>query len=295
MNGRTNAKNGGGAIRDGCAVLEIRCLADSVITAIRADGLKKIQKKGYIDLNDTNYWFYYIIIAKTELSSSIWTITATSGTDIMTTTAVIDSSKQYIITFRLPNIYQEVEYITSSGTQYITTDIRPKDITKFNIAFMFTSTPSDGGFIFGTRYRTTYDQDFYLGRSGGTYAVAIKFGQYTKDNFSLTANSMYNVELDIVAKKLIWNGTVYDFSTTVTQYNPLKIMLFAWNNSGAAGAFVKTKLYSLSFYNENGIIEEFIPCYRISDSVVGLWGRYAQKFYTNNGTGVFTAGPDVVE
>lgn len=99
MNGRTNAKNGGGAIRDGCAVLEVRALAYSQITATRSDGLTKKQNKGYVDLSNSDYWFYYIIIQKFELSNLIWTVTATDGTDIASDIITINSNQQYKLNF----------------------------------------------------------------------------------------------------------------------------------------------------------------------------------------------------
>ena len=92
MNGRTNAKNGAGAIRDGCAILEVKAPAYSQITATRSDGLTKKQNKGYVDLSNSDYWFYYIIIQKFELSNLIWTVTAT---DIIT----INSNQQYKLNF----------------------------------------------------------------------------------------------------------------------------------------------------------------------------------------------------
>ena len=95
MNGRTNAKNGASAIRDGCAILEVQAPAFSQITAVRADGLTKKQNKGYINLSNSDYWFYYIIIQKFELSNLIWTVTATDGTDTVSDTIIISSNQQY--------------------------------------------------------------------------------------------------------------------------------------------------------------------------------------------------------
>lgn len=99
MNGRTNAKNGAGAIRDGCAVLEVSAPAYSQITAVRADGLTKKQHKGYVDLSNSNLQFYYIIIQEFELSNLIWTVTAAAmdGTDISSKTIIIDDNKKYNI------------------------------------------------------------------------------------------------------------------------------------------------------------------------------------------------------
>ena len=39
--------------------------------------------------------------------------------------------------------------------------------------------------------------------------------------------------------------------------------------------------------------EDFIPCYRNSDGEIGLYDSINDIFYTNQGTGTFTKGPDV--
>ena len=41
------------------------------------------------------------------------------------------------------------------------------------------------------------------------------------------------------------------------------------------------------------LVRDFIPCYRISDGVIGLYDKVSGKFYTNAGTGTFTKGADV--
>lgn len=97
MNGKTNAKSGAGAIRNGCAILEVRALAGSQIVASRSDGLIKKQNKGYFDFSDERYQFFYIILQQFELSNQEWTVTATSGAAVASTTVIINQSKRYPI------------------------------------------------------------------------------------------------------------------------------------------------------------------------------------------------------
>ena len=40
-------------------------------------------------------------------------------------------------------------------------------------------------------------------------------------------------------------------------------------------------------------IRNFVPCYRKSDNVIGLYDTVEGVFYTNAGTGSFTKGVDV--
>ena len=56
----------------------------------------------------------------------------------------------------------------------------------------------------------------------------------------------------------------------------------------------KFRIYACKIYDENGVkIREFIPCYRKSDSVIGMYDTINQTFYTNAGTGAFTKGSDI--
>ena len=53
------------------------------------------------------------------------------------------------------------------------------------------------------------------------------------------------------------------------------------------------KLYSCNIYDNTIIIRNLVPCYRKADSVAGLYDLVNNTFYTNQGTGEFTVGPDI--
>ena len=70
--------------------------------------------------------------------------------------------------------------------------------------------------------------------------------------------------------------------------------IFATNDRGSAAWHGAVKLYSLQIYEMGvGLLRNFIPATRIFDSVVGMYETVTQTFFTNQGTGVFIAGPDV--
>lgn len=97
MNGKTNAKNGAGSIRSGCAVLEVRAPTGSQITAVRSDGLTKKQNKGYIDFSDSDFQYFYIIIQSFELSNLTWTISSILEDESASDSIIINNNKQYSI------------------------------------------------------------------------------------------------------------------------------------------------------------------------------------------------------
>ena len=48
------------------------------------------------------------------------------------------------------------------------------------------------------------------------------------------------------------------------------------------------------WYDENdNLVRYFVPCYRRSDGVIGLYDMENNLFYTNSGSGTFVKGADV--
>ncbi len=54
------------------------------------------------------------------------------------------------------------------------------------------------------------------------------------------------------------------------------------------------KLYYFKMYDKRALIRNFVPCYRKSDNVVGLYDLVNGVFYVNKGSGAFTKGDDVI-
>ena len=53
------------------------------------------------------------------------------------------------------------------------------------------------------------------------------------------------------------------------------------------------KVYRLKLYENNTLVREYVPCYRISDNEIGLYELVNNVFYPNNGTGTFNKGNDI--
>ena len=67
--------------------------------------------------------------------------------------------------------------------------------------------------------------------------------------------------------------------------------MFDINKNGfPSGYKAKARIYSLTMKKNETIIRDFIPCYRKSDGLVGLWDKVTNKFYTNDGAGLFLKG-----
>lgn len=53
-------------------------------------------------------------------------------------------------------------------------------------------------------------------------------------------------------------------------------------------------LYRCSIWNNNTPIRDFVPCYRKSDGVIGLYDVIERKYYPCQGTGTFGGGQEVL-
>ena len=189
----------------------------------------------------------------------------------------------------LPAQYQQVEYIQSSGTQWIDTGFTPNQDTRVICDFQLTSITSS--FILGARTSSTSNSYTFNMDSTGFVSA------YRNSGNLPVAQS--DTERHVVEKN---RGVTYFDGETKLMVSkdgnnfaadgPLN--LFACNNGGAKGYLPScSRIYSCIIYDNGKLVREYIPCYRKSDDVVGLYDVLNDKFYTNQGTGKFTAGAPV--
>ena len=77
-------------------------------------------------------------------------------------------------------------------------------------------------------------------------------------------------------------------------YSSLNAYIFCYNYLGNASLHSKIKLYELKTWDMSGkLSRHYIPCYRKSDNVIGMYDLVNDTFYTNKGTGVFLKGQDI--
>ncbi|MBP5177411.1 MAG: tyrosine-protein phosphatase, partial [Clostridia bacterium] len=187
----------------------------------------------------------------------------------------------------LPVTYTAVDYIESSGTQYIDTGFIPNSNTRVvakidfkpetdgNSHNAFSATPGERtaeyGFLTnGSDYVSRYGDDVYL-------SIAYP-------------NKPFVIDMDKNVLK-IDGETVYtheqkEFACGCTMY------VFTCDKSGASYRPSSMKLYSMDIYDDGTLVRSFVACYRDSDSEIGLYDLINGVFYTNSGTGKFTCGND---
>lgn len=182
---------------------------------------------------------------------------------------------------KFPNGYKQLEYIQSSGTQYVDTNVKPTQAFLLDIFIQTLQTTSGGIAV----------SDQTLGTNGfGVWCNAAAFGSQTKQSLSLHNDAPIVIKLS--QSGLFLNGSSIWTVNSETFTVPANMYLFALNRNGVISEKLTGKLYSCKLYDNATLIRDFVPCSNpLGD--IGLYDLVNSKFYTNAGTGVFIAGPEV--
>lgn len=194
----------------------------------------------------------------------------------------------------LPTGYTEVQYIQSTGTQYIDTGVTPGNTTKVEIDFEPTSLDAHHLMILGTRNTSSGGDQFVIGWAGHK-SPAVWRSDYGSSQVSFTTTITgvarhYAVKNGASCK--IDTETVSNTAATFT--SSYTLYLFGGNQANTTVSLITAKLYRCKIYTSDQLVRDFIPCIN-PDGKVGLYDLISGKFYVNAGAGVFTAGPKVTQ
>ena len=178
----------------------------------------------------------------------------------------------------LPSGYTRLEYIESTGTQYISTGITPTENTKVVIEF---NSSSSSGVVFG--------QDSGYKVNAFMFAMTVVVFDSTKKDISISANAKHTVQVAPKAFKIDDGPSQYIYANKVKAAYPM--FLFGNNRNGKFSEGVAMKLYSFKVYENDVLIADYIPCKQ--GNAVGLYDDVAGAMNLPLGTGDFTAGPSV--
>lgn len=193
----------------------------------------------------------------------------------------------------LPIGYTQVEYIQSSGTQYINTGVNAQSGVEFYAEWELTEVPSSSGVAVigaisnGVRVYPAYSNS---GKWGYGY------GSYVGSTVSPSAGKKVNIysKMATGAQTLQIDGETVLSGTIATAYDvAAPLYMFALYNSGNASNYSKSKLYGAKILVNGTLVRDFVPC-KNSGGTVGLYDMVNGAFYTNAGSGTFTAGTSTI-
>lgn len=201
--------------------------------------------------------------------------------DIVNLTAIANSD--YGFENWLLKGYTQLEYIESTGTQYIDTLVKPKNTLKWILDCQYNilhSTTQMNGAYPSTDRR--FDVSDYS--SNGNFYINFGASQY---NFGVGDTNRHTWVLDIKNLEASIDNTTKPITTqTIDNTNSLWI--------GARNASTKyytyEKIYSSKIYDNNVLVRDFIPVIRHLDGAIGLLDLCEMKFYGNSGTDEFIGG-----
>ena len=208
--------------------------------------------------------------------------TADEVTDIATRIFTENGGTVSALEPRLPKEYQEVEYIESSGTQCIDCDILTSYDLEIEADIAITEEPSQGyKSLFGNI--SSWVMNFVIDNDGIRWV-----GEAPKKfESNYTVNEKFNVKVGYDYCKI--NGVSVPSSSDNNGVTYGNIYI----GRAYSPTFGKARYYKFKIKSNSILARNFVPCYRKTDNVIGLYDLVGKQFYTNTGTGTFAKGSDV--
>ena len=173
----------------------------------------------------------------------------------------------------------EVEYLQSTGTQYIDTGVVITQTTKMRLDVSIVKNAGNFGCIDTADARCHSDST--------ANPTVFRVGSVS-DAYDFPADTRVNVTVDI--QNLVY--TIYGISTSMTRPGDLPISTFGLfaRNFGGTWTPCSMTVYAVQFYSNGTIVRDFVPV-RKGDAGY-LYDRVSGRLFGNAGTGAFTIGPD---
>lgn len=197
---------------------------------------------------------------------------------------------------RFPSAYQEVEYIESTGTQWLSARFNPRanDVITLDMAYTTNNTSSVGISYLGNNKNPYNYSRVLVGVRDGYFVTFIGYSFGCKSD----------VPIDTARHKFVFD--IGSFTTTIDDnvalVEPTKdfryqtyayYVLFATIRNERDVLCASCRVYNLKVAEGNTITHDLIPCYRKADGEIGMYDRVTRIFIANSGTGTFLKGADV--
>ena len=191
------------------------------------------------------------------------------------------------------NVYYPVQYIESSGTQYINTGFtHTSENAKVEISFAVTSVTSASSWhtLFGSE-GSSYGLTAYINNG----AVRLYAGSADKEaSHSIVLNNRYNLvatgKNNTITSTI--NGVTQSASYNGTMQNGLAMALFANNSRSGVMQYASIRLYSCKIYENDVLVRDYVP-WIDENGTACLKDKVSNTYYYNAGTGTFNAGAPI--
>ena len=182
----------------------------------------------------------------------------------------------------LPSGYTQLEYIESSGMQYVDTGAKPDQTYTLEVQFQTAQTSAGG---------IAVSDENWQSNGFGIWCNAVAFGNQTSQDVTLNGSEVITAKLSqaglVVNGETVWTPTAATFTAAAN------MTIMALNRNGSISERCSGRLYYAKLTSSGTLIRDFLPCKNASGTV-GLYDTVEGQFYANAGTGSFAAGPAVV-
>ena len=183
----------------------------------------------------------------------------------------------------LPDGYTQVEYIESTGTQYINTGFKPNNNTRVVMDLLYTGSESVSN-EFGAW--NAGNAGAFISLTTGRNNLYPFYGSTSKQ-VSVDRTTRHIVDMDKNVVKMNGESMITFDAVTFACVYPLFLCCF--NSYGAAQNMTALRIYSCQIYDNGTLVRDYVPCKNAS-GVVGLYDLANDVFYQNAGSGTFAAG-----
>ena len=186
--------------------------------------------------------------------------------------------------------YVFLEYIESTGTQWIDTGIKLNAATD-DIELVFRANENtEGNSLFGARDSTVAMAYTFAISSDLRYRAGWNNATPTLDLAADTDKHILKIEHIGGVFKL--DNTIISISGDSSFVTPTTAGLFAINARSGQGVYYgQTKIYEYKMWRNGELVQHLIPA-RYTMARIGMYDTVTGTFFENSGTGNFIGGPE---
>lgn len=181
-----------------------------------------------------------------------------------------------------------IEYLESTGTQYINTGIKPGKTTTVFCDFVVGFTDVR---LFGARGNSMGDRQFEcIPYDTSKYGLILRFGN-SQNYIYRSSNYNQRFSLLIDSSGAVINGTTVPFAAESDFEAPCPMVLFAGDFNGTISSHAQAKVYAFTIWQNGVLILDLHPV-RVG-STGAMLDLVSGRLFFNAGTGTFLLGPDL--
>ncbi len=196
----------------------------------------------------------------------------------------------------LPVGYTQLEYIESTGTQWINTGVTPAQLsrnsTEIFIDGQYTERYADNfAALFGTQVSSVWFKSDIKNNT----SIGVQMGEANTETVVNVGNALSRVKININTQNNLCyvNNSSYALHISNSAFGLSGQITLFKSNGVANDQYAKAKIYSMYIKNNGAHVRNFIPVKQNNDGAIGMYDTVEGRFYENAGDGEFVAGPVV--